>query len=141
MPVIRQAIIVANPALKDQDAFERKALTIRKQILNNIRALSAERRLPGLSDLYIASCSTRTLVYKGLLLAPQVESFYADFAQSADPVSTRAGAPALFEPTRFRREKLAPSVPLQSPITVEINTLRGNVNWMYARRRLDVVPT
>ena len=78
MPVIRQAIIVANPALKDQDAFERKALTIRKQILNNIRALSAERQLPGLGDLYIASCSTRTLVYKGLLLAPQVESFYDD---------------------------------------------------------------
>src|ERR1019366_3845824 len=54
MPVIRQAIVVANPALKDQDAFERKLVTIRKQILNNIRALSAQSHLPGLSELYIA---------------------------------------------------------------------------------------
>ena len=55
MPVIRQAIVVANPALKDQDAFERKLITIRKQILNNIRTLSQQSHLEGMRDLYIAS--------------------------------------------------------------------------------------
>ncbi|MGE5203221.1 MAG: glutamate synthase subunit alpha, partial [Acidobacteriota bacterium] len=78
MPVIRQAIVVANPKLKDQDAFERKILTIRKQTLNSVRALAAERGLPGISEFYMPSFSTRTVVYKGLLLAPQVESFYDD---------------------------------------------------------------
>src|SRR5689334_21262289 len=43
MPVIRQAIIGASPAIKDQDAFERKILAIRKQILNNIRSLGEKR--------------------------------------------------------------------------------------------------
>src|SRR4029077_8561025 len=72
MPVIRQAIVVANPKLKDQDAFERKILPIRKQTLNNVRSLADQRRLPGLGELYMPSVSTRTVVYKGLLLAPQV---------------------------------------------------------------------
>ena len=46
MPVIRQAIVGANPLLRDQDAFERKLLTIRKQVLNNIRALADRSHLP-----------------------------------------------------------------------------------------------
>ena len=75
MPVIRQAIVVANPALRDQDAFERKILTIRKQVLNNVRALSDKSHLPGLGELYMPSFSSRTVVYKGLLLAGQVGTF------------------------------------------------------------------
>ena len=47
MPVIRQAIVVASPKIKDQDAFERKILTIRKQTLNNVRGLADQRHLPG----------------------------------------------------------------------------------------------
>jgi glutamate synthase (NADPH/NADH) large chain len=78
MPVIRQAILAASPKIKDQDAFERKILAIRKQILNNARAIGEKQHLPGLADLYMPSFSTRTMVYKGLLLAPQVESFYED---------------------------------------------------------------
>ena len=74
MPVIRQAIVAASATIKDQDAFERKILAIRKQILNNVRALEDKRHLPGLGDLYMPSFSTRTVVYKGLLLAPQVGS-------------------------------------------------------------------
>jgi len=87
MPVIRQAIISANPRIKDQDAFERKILAIRKQILNNMRAVESKRHLPGLGDLYMPSFSTRTLVYKGLLLAPQVGSFYLDLR---DPLTESA---------------------------------------------------
>src|SRR4029077_4972434 len=78
MPGIRQAIVVANPKLKDQDAFERKILTIRKQTLNNVRGLADQRKIPGLGELYMPSVSTRTVVYKGLLLAPQVGTFYKD---------------------------------------------------------------
>ena len=97
MPVIRQAIVVAGPKVKDQDAFERKILTIRKQTLNNVRELADQRRLPGLSELYMPSFSTRTVVYKGLLLAPQVGTLLPRPAQSADPVCAGAGAPALFD--------------------------------------------
>ena len=65
MPVIRQAIVAASPRIKDQDAFERKILAIRKQILNNARAIGEQKHLPGLGDLYMPSFSTRTMVYKG----------------------------------------------------------------------------
>ena len=78
MPVIRQAIVAASPGIKDQNAFERKILAIRKQILNNLRTLSEKRKIPGLGELYMPSFSTRTVVYKGLLLATQVGSFYKD---------------------------------------------------------------
>src|SRR5215472_14645737 len=132
MPVIRQAILVANPKLKDQDAFERKILTIRKQTLNNIRTLETQRRLPGLSELYMPSFSTRTLVYKGLLLAPQVGTFYRDLR---DPLTESALA---LVHQRFSTNTF-PSWKLAHPYRFlahngEINTVRGNVNWMYARR-------
>ncbi len=132
MPVIRQAIVVASPALKDQDAFERKLLAIRKQILNNVRSLSVKRHLPALAELYIPSMSTRTVVYKGLLLAPQVETFYADLR---DPLTISALA---LVHQRFSTNTF-PSWRLAHPYRFlahngEINTVRGNVNWMYARR-------
>src|SRR5256714_4545834 len=78
MPVIRQAIVARGARTKDQDAFERKLLAIRKQIQNPLKELAKKHRLPDLTSLYIPSFSTRTVVYKGLLLAPQVESFYCD---------------------------------------------------------------
>ena len=132
MPVIRQAIIACNPAIRDQDAFERKILTIRKQVLNNVRALGAKNHLPGLAELYMPSFSTRTLVYKGLLLAPQVQSFYADLR---NPIT--ASALALVH-QRFSTNTF-PSWRLAHPYRFiahngEINTVRGNVNWMFARR-------
>ena len=133
MPVIRQAIVGANPVLRDQDAFERKLLTIRKQVLNNIRALADRSHLPGVGELYMPSFSTRTVVYKGLLLAPQVESFYVDLR---DPLTESALA---LVHQRFSTNTF-PSWRLAHPYRFlahngEINTVRGNVNWMYARRR------
>ncbi|MGA8192171.1 MAG: hypothetical protein WB902_02250, partial [Acetobacteraceae bacterium] len=132
MPVIRQAIVVANPKLKDQDAFERKILTIRKQTLNNVRGLADQRQMPGLGELYMPSFSTRTLVYKGLLLAPQVGTFYQDLQ---DPLTQSALA---LVHQRFSTNTF-PSWRLAHPYRFlahngEINTVRGNVNWMYARR-------
>ena len=133
MPVIRQAIVVANPKLKDQDAFERKILTIRKQTLNNVRGLEDQRHLPGLGELYMPSFSTRTVVYKGLLLAPQVGTFYQDLR---NPLTQSALA---LVHQRFSTNTF-PSWRLAHPYRFlahngEINTVRGNVNWMYARRR------
>jgi glutamate synthase (NADPH/NADH) large chain len=132
MPVIRQAIVARNPRLADQDAFERKILTIRKQVLNNVRGLAEQRHLPGLSELYMPSFSSRTLVYKGLLLAPQVETFYGDLR---NPLTTSALA---LVHQRFSTNTF-PSWRLAHPYRFlahngEINTVRGNVNWMYARR-------
>mgnify|MGYP001793218476 CR=1 FL=1 len=101
MPVIRQAIVAASPAIKDQNAFERKILAIRKQILNNLRTLSEKRKIPGLDALYMPSFSTRTVVYKGLLLAPQVGGFYMDLR---DPLcqSALALVPQWFSNQQFR---------------------------------------
>ncbi len=133
MPVIRQAIIASSPQIKDQDAFERKILAIRKQILNNVRGLAERNALPGLSELYMPSFSTRTMVYKGLLLATQVGRFYQDLA---NPLTQSALA---LVHQRFSTNTF-PSWRLAHPYRFlahngEINTVRGNVNWMYARRR------
>src|SRR5579862_9076135 len=133
MPTIRQAIVAANPDLPDQDAFERKILTIRKQALNSVVALAAEHGLPGLSELYMPSFSSRTLVYKGLLLAPQVGSFYRDLR---DPLTVSALA---LVHQRFSTNTF-PSWRLAHPYRFlchngEINTVRGNVNWIHARRQ------
>src|SRR6185312_9756653 len=69
MPVIRQAIIGRGPNVRDQDAHERKLLAVRKQTQNPLTELAAKRNIPGLAELFIPSFSTRTVVYKGLLLA------------------------------------------------------------------------
>src|ERR1700733_6065440 len=133
MPVIRQAIVVASPRVKDQDAFEGKILPNRKKTLNNVRSLENQRHLPGLSDLYMPSFSTRTVVYKGLLLAPQVGAFYRDLR---NPLTKSALA---LVHQRFSTNTF-PSWRLAHPYRFiahngEINTVRGNVNWMNARRR------
>src|SRR5208282_5867915 len=64
MPVIRQAIVASSLSIRDQNAFERKILAIRKQILNNLRSLAEKWNLTTLNELYMASFSTRTIVYK-----------------------------------------------------------------------------
>ncbi|MBO9376138.1 glutamate synthase large subunit [Sphingomonas histidinilytica] len=133
MPVIRQAIIGRSADCVDQDAFERKLLVIRKQTQNPLEALARKHDLPGLTDLYMPSFSSRTVVYKGLLLAGQVGSFYKDLS---DPLTTSAIA---LVHQRFSTNTF-PSWKLAHPYRFiahngEINTVRGNVNWMNARRR------
>ena len=133
MPVIRQAIVGRGARVKDQDAFERKLLTIRKQTQNPLAELAKKHRLPGLTQFYMPSFSTRTVVYKGLLLAPQVEGFYCDLR---NPLTQSALA---LVHQRFSTNTF-PSWKLAHPYRFiahngEINTVRGNVNWMNARRR------
>jgi glutamate synthase (NADPH) large chain len=133
MPVIRQAIVGRGTRVPDQDAFERKLLAIRKQTQNPLAELAVKHKLPGLTQLYMPSFSSRTVVYKGLLLAPQVESFYCDLR---DPLTQSA---MCLVHQRFSTNTF-PSWKLAHPYRFlchngEINTVRGNVNWMYARRR------
>jgi glutamate synthase (NADPH) large chain len=133
MPVIRQAIIGRGVNCEDQDAFERKLLAIRKQAQNPLAALEEKHNLPGLASFYMPSLSTRTIVYKGLLLADQVGSFYDDLR---NPLCKSALA---LVHQRFSTNTF-PSWKLAHPYRFiahngEINTVRGNVNWMNARRR------
>jgi glutamate synthase (NADPH/NADH) large chain len=133
MPIIRQAIVAQGARVKDQDAFERKLLTIRKQTQNPLSELADESHLPGLAQFYIPSFSSRTIIYKGLLLATQVGSFYRDLA---NPLTKSALA---MVHQRFSTNTF-PSWKLAHPFRFiahngEINTVRGNVNWMNARRR------
>src|SRR6516225_10112284 len=133
MPWISQAIVACSTEIADQDAFERKILTIRKQALNTVVAIAEGHGLPALRELYIPSFSTRTLVYKGLLLAPQVGSFYEDLCNPLT-VSALALVHQRFSTNTF------PSWRLAHPYRFlchngEINTVRGNVNWMAARRQ------
>ena len=133
MPHIAQAIVCASPEIADQDAFERKILTIRKQTLNRVSNLAERHNLPALRDFYIPSFSTRTVVYKGLLLAPQVGSFYEDLRNPLT-VSGLALVHQRFSTNTF------PSWRLAHPYRFlchngEINTVRGNVNWIHARRQ------
>jgi glutamate synthase domain-containing protein 2/glutamate synthase domain-containing protein 1/glutamate synthase domain-containing protein 3 len=120
-PHIRQALVAASPALsREQDAFERKLYVIRRLI----------EREAG-PDLVIPSISTRTLVYKGMLTAPQLERFYLDLHDA------RFETAVALVHSRYSTNTF-PSWELAHPYRViahngEINTLQGNVNWMRAR--------
>ncbi len=127
-PVIRQVFIGRGGNCADQDAFERKLFVIRKQIDKLIR----ESELAGKSTFYFTSMSSRTITYKGMLLAGQVGEYYADLR---DPrmVSALALVHQRFSTNTF------PTWDLAQPFRMiahngEINTLRGNVNWMAARK-------
>ncbi|HSM53846.1 MAG TPA: glutamate synthase central domain-containing protein, partial [Erythrobacter sp.] len=133
MPVIQQAIIERGENCADQDAFERKLIVIRKQVQNPLQKLEQKHGLPGLSDLYIPSFSSRTIVYKGLLLAHQVGSFYDDL-RDPDCVSALGLVHQRFSTNTFPSWRLAHPYRFMAH-NGEINTVRGNVNWMNARRR------
>jgi glutamate synthase (NADPH/NADH) large chain len=133
MPLIRQAIIAKGPHTKNQAAFERKLLAIRKQTQNPLAELARKHKLPAITDLYMPSLSTRTVVYKGLLLAHDVGRFYRDL-QDPLTVSAVALVHQRFSTNTFPSWKLAHPYRLIAH-NGEINTVRGNVNWMNARRR------
>jgi glutamate synthase domain-containing protein 2/glutamate synthase domain-containing protein 1/glutamate synthase domain-containing protein 3 len=120
-PIVRQAIIAAQGALRgDPDAFERRLYVIR-------RLIEAEAG----AHMAIPSLSARTIVYKGMLTAPQLSRFYPDLR---DP---RMASRLALVHSRFSTNTF-PSWQLAHPYRMiahngEINTLRGNVNWMRAR--------
>ncbi|MCA9393485.1 MAG: glutamate synthase large subunit [Candidatus Omnitrophica bacterium] len=109
------------------DAFERKLYVIRKRMYNDIQ----KSTLPQKSYFYVVSLSSKTLTYKGQLMAEQVDRFYKDLADE-DFVSAIAMVHSRYSTNTF------PSWALAHPYRMiahngEINTLRGNINWMHAR--------
>jgi glutamate synthase (NADPH/NADH) large chain len=133
MPVIRQCLIGRGENCADQAAFERKILAIRKQTQNPLAEMAEKHGMPGLTELYMPSFSTRTIVYKGLLLATQVGSFFDDL-RNPECVSALGLVHQRFSTNTFPSWKLAHPFRFIAH-NGEINTVRGNVNWMNARRR------
>ncbi len=133
MPVMRQCIVARGDNCADQQAFERKLIVIRKQTLNPLAALAEKHDLPGLTKTYIPSFSSRTIVYKGLLLANQVGSFYDDL-RNPKCESALGLVHQRFSTNTFPSWRLAHPYRYMAH-NGEINTVRGNVNWMNARRR------
>ncbi len=133
MPVIRQCVIARGTNCASREAFERKLVVIRKQTLNPLAALEAKHDIPGLSQAYIPSFNSRTVVYKGLLLANQVGTFYDDL-RDPDCVSALGLVHQRFSTNTFPSWRLAHPYRFMAH-NGEINTVRGNVNWMEARRR------
>jgi glutamate synthase (NADPH/NADH) large chain len=127
-PVIRQIFISRGNNCPTTDDFERKLFIVRKLVENAVR----ESGLKGSENYYVPSMSARTICYKGMLLANQVNSYYADL--NDERVTT---ALALVH-QRFSTNTF-PSWDLAHPFRMiahngEINTMRGNINWMNARR-------
>ncbi len=133
MPMIRQCFIARGENCADQEAFERKLIVIRKQTQNPLAALAEKHGMAEITHLYMPSFSSRTVVYKGLLLANQVGSFYDDL-RDPDCVSALGLVHQRFSTNTFPSWKLAHPYRFIAH-NGEINTVRGNVNWMNARRR------
>ncbi|MFZ6815885.1 glutamate synthase-related protein [Undibacterium sp. Rencai35W] len=126
-PVIRQIFIGRGADIMVTDALERKLYVIRKSAVHAIEAL----KLIHGKEYFVPSMSARTIVYKGLLLADQVGVYYKDL-QDPRCVSALALVHQRFSTNTF------PEWPLAHPYRMiahngEINTVKGNFNWMRAR--------
>jgi glutamate synthase (ferredoxin) len=129
-PVIKQLFIARDPAITDDDTFERKLYVIRRRARHAVRRLE----IPEKALFYIPSLSARTIVYKGMLNCDQLTPFYPDL-QDERVESALAMVHSRFSTNTF------PSWQRAHPYRMvahngEINTLRGNVNWMHARESM-----
>ncbi len=129
-PVFKQVFIGRAAAVPDRATFERKLYVIRKRAEHAVRGSElAERKF-----FYLPSLSANTLIYKGMLSADQIETMFPDVT---DPLVESALA---LVHQRFSTNTF-PSWPLAHPYRYiahngEINTLRGNINWMHARESI-----
>ncbi len=126
-PILKQIFIGRGPDVIVPDALERKLYVIRKTASSAIQAL----KLTHSREYYVPSMSCRTIIYKGLLLADQVGTYYKDL-QDPRVVSALALVHQRFSTNTF------PEWPLAHPYRMvahngEINTVKGNFNWMRAR--------
>jgi glutamate synthase (ferredoxin) len=127
-PFMEQVFIQRHPSLTDDLDFERKLYVIRKRSHNAIRVSNID------PCWYPASLSCRTIVYKGMLMPLQVGLYYPDL-HDPDMESALALVHSRFSTNTF------PSWERSHPYRYiahngEINTLRGNINWMHARQAL-----
>jgi glutamate synthase (NADPH/NADH) large chain len=126
-PYIEQ-FFVGRPEGMSEDDFERRLYLVRRRTENEIAASDIEEK----EFFYVPSFSCRTIIYKGLMLAPQIEKFYFELA---NPLVTSA---LCLVHQRFSTNTF-PSWKLAHPYRYvahngEINTIRGNVSWMNARQ-------
>ena len=124
-PYMRQVFIASGET--DQNVFERKCFIIRKRVEHGVRALNLQDN----AVFYVPSLSSRTIVYKGMLLANEVGVYFKDLTNPS-LVSALALVHQRFSTNTF------PSWDLAHPFRMiahngEINTVQGNVNWMAAR--------
>jgi len=120
-PAIEQVFIMKGKLVNTQLEFERKLYQIRRKIEKEIKT----------ADFYITNLSSKTIAYKGLLMPEQVENYFLDL-KDADLVSAIALVHSRYSTNTF------PTWDLAQPFRFlahngEINTLRGNINWMQAR--------
>ncbi len=126
-PILRQLFIGRGNDVIVQDALERKLYVIRKTASAHIQAL----KLKHSKEYYVPSMSSRTVIYKGLLLADQVGTYFSDLRDERC-VSALGLVHQRFSTNTF------PEWPLAHPYRYvahngEINTVKGNYNWMKAR--------
>ncbi len=129
-PYIEQVFVARGKGM-DPDQLERKLYVIRKRAESEVAGIDA-REMPDKGMFSIPSLSGRTIVYKGLLLAPQIAKFYSELS---DPDVTSA---LCLVHQRFSTNTF-PTWQLAHPFHYiahngEINTVRGNVSWMHARQ-------
>jgi glutamate synthase (NADPH/NADH) large chain len=132
-PFIEQVFIATSEVL-DQQVFERKLYVLRNYTSHLVRDT-----VSGVSDsFYIASLSTRIIVYKGQLTTAQVREYYLDL-QCEKTVSALAMFHSRFSTNTFPAWRLAQPFRYLSH-NGEINTVKGNINWMKAREALLACP-
>jgi len=126
-PAIRQVFVARSGDVVDEASFERKLYVIRRRVTRAVKASAIRQR----SMFYISSLSYKTIVYKGMLTAEQLPDFYPDLSDQ-NFTSALALVHSRFSTNTF------PSWSRAHPYRYvahngEINTLRGNMNWMRAR--------
>ncbi len=127
MPVFKQLFIGRGKTTEPGDRFERRLFVIRKRLYNKVQDSILTQR----SYYYFCSLSSKTIVYKGQLMPEQLDRFFPDLSDH-DLVSSLAMVHSRYSTNTF------PSWALAHPYRLlahngEINTLRGNINWMHAR--------
>ena len=134
MPVIRQFFVGHSPGSQDSVPLELRLYIIRRQIGRAVASSGMSER----DDFYISSLSSNRVVYKGLIMAQQLEHFYHDITDEA-MVTSFAMVHSRFSTNTLGAWKLAH--PYRFIIhNGEINTLRGNINWMAAREAMFSSP-
>jgi glutamate synthase (ferredoxin) len=129
-PVVHQVFIRRSNNLNDDTAFERKLYVIRKRVETTIKASAIDQR----GMFYIPSLSYKTIIYKGMLTSEQIAAFYPELLDPAI-VTALAMVHSRFSTNTF------PSWSRAHPYRYlchngEINTLRGNINWMHVRQSM-----
>jgi glutamate synthase (NADPH/NADH) large chain len=129
-PTIKQVFVGRGAGVRDRAHFERKLYVIRRLFEKAMVGLD----IPEKTFAYVPSLSCNTFIYKGMLSADQIETMYPDLVDP-DMESALALVHQRFSTNTF------PSWPLAHPYRYiahngEINTLRGNINWMRAREAL-----